>query len=211
MSEASTEKLEVLLAGLPWLLLRFKRALKSHARAAAIDARDWTEQGRGKTREGAASGGVAASADFGFFALLLEPILASLESAAKVSTSITMTWSGVLICNDYQRQSCSCAAMKLQGSQTEADREQHNGPNSQHTKKRAAPEQGKKAAKKRTLLDGEPERLRSGDSAWPVLADGAAMLVGILKSAGDDPTDAAITCMHTCLAHMRSESKSCSL
>ncbi|KAK9917648.1 hypothetical protein WJX75_006796 [Coccomyxa subellipsoidea] len=92
-------------------------------------------------------------ADFDFFALLLEPVLAGLESAAKES-------------------------------QLEAKEEQQSGPSGQNTKKRAPPEQGKRAAKKRKLLDGTPEKLKSGESAWPVLAEGAGMLVGTLKSAG---------------------------
>lgn len=85
MREADAEKLSALLAGLPWLLVRFKAALRRHARAAASDVRDGVEQGRRRLREGTASRGVAASADFDFFALLLEPVLAGLESDAKVS------------------------------------------------------------------------------------------------------------------------------
>ncbi|EIE27622.1 hypothetical protein COCSUDRAFT_39238 [Coccomyxa subellipsoidea C-169] len=139
---ADAEKLTVLLAGLPWLLVRFKAALKRYARAAAADVRD-----------GAQKGGIAASADFDFFVLLLEPVLAGLESAT-------------------------------QSSEADGNEEQQEGLSSKPAKKRRPPEQAKKAAQKRKLVDGMQFTHRSEEAAWPVLAEGAGMLVGILKSAG---------------------------
>ena len=84
MGQASSVKLQLILAGLPWLLVRFKAALKRNAKALANSGRGTADQGRGHARGGTQAGSSTASADFGFFALLLEPILAGLESRAKV-------------------------------------------------------------------------------------------------------------------------------
>lgn len=86
VGEADLQKLAVLLSGLPWLLVRFKAAMKRHATAVVAGMREGLELRKGRSRDGGQSGGVPAAADFDFFALLLEPVLTGLESAAKVRT-----------------------------------------------------------------------------------------------------------------------------
>lgn len=85
VGQASSAKLQHILAGLPWLLVRFKAALKRSAKALANSGRDSLDVGRGHPRGGTQAGSATASADFGFYALLLEPVLAGLESAPKVN------------------------------------------------------------------------------------------------------------------------------
>ncbi len=75
----------------------------------------------------------------------------------------------------------------LQSSEADGNEEQQEGLSSKPAKKRGPPEQAKKAAKKRKLVDGMQFTHRSEEAAWPVLAEGAGMLVGILKSAGWHP------------------------
>ncbi len=90
MGQAGSVKLQLTLAGLPWLLVRFNTALKRNAKAFANSGRDAGDQGRGHARGGTQAGSATASADFGFFSLLLEPLLTRLESAAKVGFQATI-------------------------------------------------------------------------------------------------------------------------
>lgn len=51
------------------------------------------------------------------------------------------------------------------------------------------PQEGKRLAKKRKLAEGVPatNKTRSDEDVWPTMAEGAALLLGALKTAGQPP------------------------
>ena len=70
-------RLPAVLSSLPWLLTRYQAALKRQALARAREAPLSTHKERHK-------GAAPASADFHFFAALLQPVLAGLNSVWQV-------------------------------------------------------------------------------------------------------------------------------
>lgn len=91
--------LPAVLSSLPWLLTRFQAALKRQALAQAREAAHGFDH-RGRTK-----GAAPASADFQFFAVLLQPILAVLETSWKVcGTSFQRQHTPIV-----RRQRCSNA------------------------------------------------------------------------------------------------------
>ncbi|CAL8463562.1 g3096 [Coccomyxa elongata] len=157
VGQAGSVKLQLILAGLPWLLVRFKAALKRNTKALANSGRDAVDQGKGHARGGTQAGSSTASADFGFFSLLLEPLLARLQSAAKGTEHI---------------------------SEQHVEWNSAKGADSELPKRRLPPEQAKRAAKKRKLQSGAAERPEAVQAAWSTLAEGAGLLVSTLKTAG---------------------------
>ena len=66
-------------AGLPWLLVRFKAALK---RILAADSADGNQRGQDQKRS-------AVPVEFAFFMLLLQPLLGPIEAASQVLSEVS--------------------------------------------------------------------------------------------------------------------------
>ena len=90
ISTGTPADLPEVLAALPWLLGHFKAALRRHARTLAAEAAALAEATAGaRSSRSDAAAGLRGSADFGFFAALLQPVLAGIEQVRMFSSACT--------------------------------------------------------------------------------------------------------------------------